>query len=105
MGLLKHLGKARAIVRKLPSGTLTVDRQGNVISATVSSAYSPVLLREIAGEVLALFREARVAQMPLTQLSVHFASLHLTAREMRGGAIIFLSSATPHIAPSTSSPT
>jgi len=105
MGLLKHLGKSRPIVQKLPSGSLTVDRHGNVVSATVSSAYSPVLLREIAGEVLALFREARGAQMPLSQLSIHFASLHVTAREMRGGAIIFLSTATPFIAPSTSSPT
>ena len=105
MGFLKHLGKSSPIVRKLPTGSLTVDRHGNVVSATVSSAYSPALLREVAGEVLALFQEARVSQLPLSQLSIHFASLHITAREMRGGAIIFLAPATPFVAPSTASPT
>jgi hypothetical protein len=28
--------------------------------------------------------------MPLAEVSIHFASLHITARELRGGAIIFL---------------
>ena len=40
--------------------------------------------------MLLLFREAREAQMPLAEVSIHFASLRITAREMRGGAIIFL---------------
>jgi hypothetical protein len=40
--------------------------------------------------VLQLFREAREAQMPLAEVSIHFASLHVTAHELRGGALIFL---------------
>ena len=36
------------------------------------------------------FREARAAQMPLAEVSLHFGSLRITARELRGGAIIFL---------------
>lgn len=70
---------------------MTVDRDGNVVATTVSSAYPPTLLREIAGEVLSVFREARAAQMPLSEFNLHFASLRITAREMRGGAIVFLS--------------
>ncbi len=74
---------------------MTVDRNGNVVATTVSSAYPATLLREIAVEVLRIFREARTAQMPLFEFNLHFASLRITAREMRGGAIIFLSPKTP----------
>ena len=41
-------------------------------------------------DVLELLREARTAQIPLTEVSLHFGSLRITARELRGGAIIFL---------------
>jgi len=91
MGLLTLFAKPGAAVQRLPAGSMTVDRQGNVVASTVSSAYSAELLREIAGEVLGLFREARNAQMPLLELKLHLASLQITARELRGGAIIFLS--------------
>ena len=37
-----------------------------------------------------MLREARTAQLPLAEVSIHFASLRITARELRGGALIFL---------------
>ena len=83
--------KAGAEVQRLPIGSLTVDRSGNLVTTTVSSAYPPELLHQIADEVLRMFREARAAQLPFTELNIHFASLLITAREMRGGAIVFLS--------------
>jgi hypothetical protein len=91
MGFLKLFSKSRAAVQRLPSGSLTVDRHGRVLACTVSSNYSNELLREVADEVLRLFNEARTAQLPLSEFQLHFASLQVTAREMRGGAIIFLS--------------
>ncbi len=90
MGLLKKLFRRPAAVQELPSGSLTVDRNGNTITSTISSAYPPQLLREIARDVLRLFSDARDAQMPMAEISIHFASLRITARELRGGAIIFL---------------
>ena len=90
MGLLKKLFRQRAGVQELPSGSLTVDRNGNTITSTISSSYPAPLLREIAKDVLRIFGEARDAQMPLAEISIHFASLRVTARELRGGAIIFL---------------
>ena len=89
MGFLKRLFKGRAAVQQLPLGSMTVTREGKVITTTISSAYPRALLREIAGEVVTLFREAREAQIPLSELSLHYASLRITARELRGGAIIF----------------
>jgi hypothetical protein len=95
MGLLKLFSKGSAAVQRLPSGSMTVDREGNVVATTVSSGYPRPLLREIAGEVLSIFREARAAQMPLSEFNLHFATLRITAREMRGGAIVFLSPKIP----------
>jgi hypothetical protein len=91
MGFLNFFSKSSAAVQRLPSGTFTVDRQGNIVTTTVPSAYPSELLREIACEVLNLFQEARAAQMPLTEFNLHFASLQITARELRGGALVFLS--------------
>src|SRR5208282_5730783 len=91
MGFLKKLfSRSRPTVHELPSGSLTVDRHGEVLTSTVSSAYPRDLLREIGREVLRVFHEARASQMPLGQVSIHYASLLITARELRGGAVIFL---------------
>jgi len=91
MGILNWFGKSAPVVEKLPSGSFTVDRHGNVMATTIGSGYSQRLLDSIAQEVLSQFQEARAAQMPLTGLDLHFASLRITARDMQGGAIIFLS--------------
>jgi hypothetical protein len=90
MGILRKLFGGHAAIQQLPAGTVTVDRQGNIVTSTVSSAYPKSLLQGIGGDVLELFSESRAAQMPLAEVSVHFGSLRITARELRGGAIIFL---------------
>jgi hypothetical protein len=90
MGFLKNIFGSRAAVTPLPSGSIAVNRAGEIVSSTISSAYPANLLHAIVREVLGLLREARAAQMPLAEVSIHFASLRITARELRGGAIIFL---------------
>ncbi|MGH7952635.1 MAG: hypothetical protein ACREFE_12060 [Limisphaerales bacterium] len=92
MGFLKKIFRIRSrpAIQQLPTGSLTVDREGRVVTFTVSSAYPKALLHDIGRDVLSLFQEARAAQMPLAEVSLHFGSLHITARELRGGAIIFL---------------
>jgi hypothetical protein len=93
MGFLKkfaRLFRSRAAIRQLPVGSLTMNRDGQVITSTVSSMYPKSLLDEIGRAVLALFGEARAAQLPLAEVNIHFGSLLVTARELRGGTIIFL---------------
>ena len=91
MGILKRIfAGSHAAVQQLPAGTVTVDRQGNIVTSTVSAAYPGNLLHSLGRDVLELFREARTAQMPLSEVSLHFGSMRITARELRGGAIIFL---------------
>lgn len=91
MGFLRKIfGSSAGSVQELPMGSLTVNAQGEIVTTTVSSAYSVSLLTDIAREVLVIFREAKASQLPLAEVAIHFASLRVTARELRGGAIIFL---------------
>jgi hypothetical protein len=91
MGILNWFAKSAPAVRKLPAGSFTVDRHGNLMTTTVGPEYPRWLLDDTAREVLSLFREARAARMPLTGLDLNFAGLHIAARELQDGAIIFLS--------------
>ena len=104
MGFLKKFFSPRAAVQPLPTGTITVDRKGHIIASTVSSAYPKSLLQGIGRDVLELLAEARVADMPLAEVSLHFGSLRITARELRGGAIIFLFPQTALLPTPTRSP-
>ncbi len=90
MGILKKIFGGQASVQQLPAGTVTVDRQGQIVTSTVSSTFPAPLLESIGREVMDLLRAARVGQIPLTEVSLCFGSLCITARELRGGAIIFM---------------
>ena len=91
MGFLKLFAKPPDTLLKLPSGSFTVDREGSVVVGTLPSSFPQSLVRDIAREVLAAFRGAEAAQLPLSELIVDFPSLKITARDLRGGAVIFLS--------------
>jgi hypothetical protein len=94
MGFLKKILNRMfgdsAKIQQLPTGSVTVDRDGSIVTSTVSSAFPQNILRDMGHDVLELFREARAAQMPLAEVTLYFGSLRITARELRGGAIIFL---------------
>ncbi len=90
MGILSLFAKPSPAIRRLPHGSLTVDREANIVATTIPSGIEPELLQDIGRQVLRLFSEARKAQIPLSEMNVYFASLQITAREMRGGAILFL---------------
>ena len=90
MGFLSMFTKPAPTLTRLPSGCFTVDRAGKVVISTLPQAFSSELTREVAGLVLQSFRDAQKAQLPLSELVVHYASLKIVAREMRGGAIVFL---------------
>jgi hypothetical protein len=75
---------------RLPSGSFTIDAAGKVVVSTLPRAFPEAILQEISERVLVAFRGAREADLPLSELLVQYAALRLTARELRGGAIIFL---------------
>ncbi len=86
--------------RRLPFGTFTVDRDGRVVISTLPSTFPLALVREVGQHVTTTFREAQKADIPLSELVIRYSSLKITARELRGGAIVFLSPQTP-TAPTT----
>ena len=95
MGFLNFRSKPKEVegaptLVRLPSGTCTIDPSGRLVASTLPRSFPEGLLKEITTATLATFRAAREAQMPLTELVVDFSALRMTARELRGGAIIFL---------------
>lgn len=90
MGFLNLFAKPVATLTRLPSGCFTVDRDGHIVTSTLPQSFPVALANEIATQVLVTFREAQAAHLALSELVIHYASLKITAREMRGGAIVFL---------------
>ena len=103
MGLLDFFSKpAKPTLMRLPSGSFTVDRTGQTLVSTLPSSFPEEMINDIATQVQAAFREAQEAQLPLHELVIHFPSLKIIARELRGGALVFLvpinlANATGHI--------
>ena len=96
MGLLNLFTKPDATLLRLPSGSFTVDRSGSVLTTTLPSHFPAELVRGVGEVVLDAFRGATEAQLPLSELVVNYPSLRITARSMRGGAIIFVAPKAPY---------
>jgi hypothetical protein len=96
MGLLSFLTKPAPTLVRLPAGSFTVDRAGCVLASTLSSSFPDELVGAITRQVLGAFHSATEAQLPLAELTINYPSLKITARELRGGAILFLSPKTPY---------
>ena len=60
------------------------------MTSTLPQSFPSAHLREIGEVVLATFRAAEKAQMPLTEVIIQYSAMKLLARELRGGAMVFL---------------
>jgi hypothetical protein len=89
MGILNKTAKPE--LKRLPSGTFTVDAQGGVVSSTVPQSVPAAVLEDIGRHVIFIFRGARDARVGFSELVAQYSAYKITAREMHGGAIIFLS--------------
>lgn len=95
MGLLDIFAKPTPTLLRLPAGSFTVARDGRVLTRTLPSSFPTEVIRDIGNQVRAAFAEAAEAQLPLTELVINYPSLKIAARELRGGAIVFLSPKAP----------
>ena len=91
MDFLNFFSKPEPKLDRLPEGSFTVDAKGRVLTSTIPQWFAPEQAQEVGRRVLAAFRQARQAQHPLNELVIHYAALKITARELRGGALVFLS--------------
>ena len=91
MGLLSRFAKPSTVtLMRLPSGCFTVDRTGRVLINTLPRSFPLSIVQEIGRLVLSTFRSAQEAHSPLSEFVADYSALKLTARELRGGAIVFL---------------
>ncbi len=89
MGFLTRRS-SKSDLHQLPSGTFTVDPQGHLVSSTVPQWVPEAQILEIGRDVLAIFKGAAAARLHFSELKVQYEAFRITAREMRGGAVIFL---------------
>ena len=100
MGFLNRFFKPeKSRLGQLPSGSFTVDRAGQVMTSTLPQSFPADRLKDIGDKVLAAFRGAERAQMPMAEIIIHYAALKILARELRGGAMVFLMPQTPNQRP------
>lgn len=91
MGLLKFFGRrSKGRLVRLPSGSFTVDKDGRLMTSTLPQSFPQETLLDIGQRVLAAFTQAHQAQLELAELVVHYPTLKVLARPLRGGAIVFL---------------
>jgi len=95
MGLLTFFSKPAPTLLRLPSGSFTVDREGSILVSTLPSSFPSEIVSEIGQHILTAFVEAQTNQLPLSELIINYPSLRITARDLRGGAIVFLSPMAP----------
>ena len=74
----------------LPSGSYTVDRDGKVVTRTIPSSIAIQSLEMISAQVLQSFRDAKAANLNITEFTLNMGAMNIKARELRGGAMIFL---------------
>ena len=90
LNLLTKRGQTGATLVRLPTGSFTIDPGGRIVASTLPRSFPAGKVRQIGDLVLSTFQEARAAGIPLTEVIADYAAQKLTARELRGGAIIFL---------------
>ena len=91
MGLLSIFSKPAKPLLQLHSGSFSIDRGGNVLAVTLPSSFPRELIKEIGECITETFQDAHSNQLPLDELVIYYPGFKITAREMRGGAVVFLS--------------
>ena len=85
------LGGKKQPPERLPAGSFSVDREGKILASTLPQTFPKEHAGAIAEVVLSLFQSAPMDSMPLSELRIRYETLTVIARELRGGAIVFLS--------------
>jgi hypothetical protein len=100
MGFLKPFSRTQKPLRpeRLPSGAFAIHRGGEIVSSTLPSSFAEKTVLQIGRAVLEAFHRAQEANVPLSELLIHYSGLTVTARELKGGALIFLNPATLNLA-------
>ncbi len=96
MGLLSLFSRQeeQPKLEKLPTGSFTIDRTGKLAASTLPGTYPEENVKAIGELVMNIFLSAQKANLPLRELTLSYAAVKISARDLRGGVMIFL---TPRI--------
>ena len=95
MGVLTTMRERNSVtVDRLPGGCFSLHRGGEIAGSTLPTGFATEKMAEIGRIVMEAFRRAQEANLLLTDLRFHFNGLQISARDLRGGALIFLTPAT-----------
>ena len=92
MGVLKPFVRTTIPVEagRMPSGCFALHREGGIICSTLPHWFPTKTADEIGRVVLAAFRIAGETNVALSEFYIHYSGLTILARDLRGGALIFL---------------
>ena len=75
---------------RFPRGSYTLSSQGKIVVSTLPASFSKERMIEIGKVILNTLASAREIGAPFTELAADFAGLEIRARDLSGGAIIFI---------------
>ena len=103
MGVLKPFVRTTVPIEtgRMPSGCFAVHREGGIICSTLPHWFPAQSAEEIGAAVLTAFRIAGDTNVMLNELSIRYSGLSIIARDLRGGALIFLTPNEAHFARKT----
>jgi hypothetical protein len=81
----KPVGPAR-----FPRGSYTISSGGSIVVSTLPGSFPKERMVAIGRVVLSALNSARELGMPFTELAADFAGVEIRARDLSGGAIIFI---------------
>ncbi len=101
MGVLKSDLRVQdhLALQRLPGGSFCLHSGGGIAASTLPSTFSCALILEIGGVVRDAFRHAHESGLALAELNLHYSGLTIAARELRGGALVFLQPASLQLPP------
>jgi len=75
---------------RFPRGSYTVSSDGGIVVSTLPGSFPRDRMEAIARVMLSALGSARELGAPFTELAADFAGLEIRARDLAGGAIIFV---------------
>jgi hypothetical protein len=73
-----------------PRGSYTISAAGSIVVSTLPGSFPKERMLTIGRTVLAALNSARELGTPFTELAADYAGVEIRARDLAGGAIIFI---------------
>jgi hypothetical protein len=81
----KTLGPAR-----FPRGSFTIAADGRIVVSTLPGSFPREKMEAIGLTIVGALASAREAGNPFTEIAADYAGLEIRARDLAGGAVVFI---------------